>query len=150
MRWSAYEHEHIERERDWYIALGIAAVCIAIVSILFSDALFALLILVAAFTIALLARIPPELVQFELSDRGIRVAGRMHRFDEITAFWVEEEHHSGRPHLLLTTKKIMHPTIIIPIEHIDPHTVRSFLKEHSHEKHMHEPVAHRILEMFGI
>ena len=151
LRWSAYEHEHIERSADWFWALGIVAISIGLVSILFHDVLFAVLILIAAVTIAILAVHPPELVEFEVSERGIRVAGKLHRYDEIIAFWVEDEHeHKDHPLLLVDTSKFMHANIIIPIEHIDPHIVRAYLKEHAEETPMKEPIGHKILEFFGI
>jgi len=149
LRWSAYEHEHIERGADWFIALGIVAVSIGLVSILFHDLLFAIVIAIAAVTIALLAQHPPELVEFEISERGVRVAGKLHRFDDIVSFWVEDE-HDARPILLIDTTKFMHPNIIIPIEHIDPHSIRAYLSEHVEEVPMKEPIAHKILEFFGL
>jgi hypothetical protein len=149
LRWSAYEHEHIERGSDWFWALGIVAVSIAATAILLHDFLFGLLVIVAAFTLALLARTPPELAQFELSERGIRVNGKLHRFDHVLSFWVEEE-HDDRPLLLVDTTKFLSPNIIIPIEEIDPTLVRAFLKQHAKERHMKEPVAHKILEFLGL
>jgi len=149
LRWSAFEHEHIERGSDWFLGLGIVAVSIGIVSIIFHDVLFAVLILVAAVTIAILAVHPPELSEFEISERGVRVAGRLHRYEEIISFWVEDE-NGDRPTLLIDTVKFMHPNIIIPIDHIDPHEVRAYLREHAEETPMKEPVAHKILEFFGL
>ena len=149
LRWSAYEHEHIERGADWFWALAIVAVCIGIVSILFHDLLFAVAIAAAAVTIGILALHPPELVEFEVSERGIRVDGKLHRYDHIISFWVEDE-HDGNPLLLVDTVKLMHPNIVIPIEHIDPHVVRAYLKEHCDEVPMKEPVGHKILEFFGL
>ena len=148
LRWSAYEHEHIERGGDWFWALGIVAVCIAIVAILFHDTLFAVLIILAATTIGMLANIPPEVVEFEVSDRGIRVGNDLHRYDDIISFWVEDEHDAS-PLLLVDTTKFMAPNLIIPIENVDPSELRSFLKEHSTEVPMKEPLAHKILEFFG-
>ena len=150
MRWSAYEHEFIERGADWFWALGIIAVCASALSILFSDTLFGLLILVAAVAFGLLANTPPTLATFELSDRGIRINGMLHRFDEIISFWVEDEHHHGRPLLLVDTTKFMSPNFIIPIEGIDPHTVRAFLKKRAKETPMKEPLPHKIVEFFGL
>jgi len=149
LRWSAYEHEHIERGSDWYWALGIVAVCAALTSILFSNVLFAIVLIVAAFTIGLIARTPPKLIEFELSDRGIRVGGTLHRYDHIIAFWVEDE-HDREPLLLVDTTKFMSPNLIIPIEDIDPAEVRDFLRERAEERPMREPVSHKILEFFGI
>ncbi|MFA7309421.1 MAG: hypothetical protein WC050_00795 [Candidatus Paceibacterota bacterium] len=150
LRWTAYEHEHVQRGSDWFWALGIVAVSVAITSILFHDFLFALVIIAAAVSLALLANTPPDIARFEVSDRGIRVNDILHRYDEIISFWVEEEHAPHRPLLLIDTTKLFAPNIIIPIEHIDPSLVRAFLKERTTETPMKEPVAHKILEFFGL
>ena len=149
IRWSTYEHEHIERGADWFWALAIVAVSIALVSLLFHNILFALLILIAAGAIAILAVHPPDLVDFEISERGIRVATRLHRYEEIISFWVADEDHE-RPLLLVDTVKFMHPNIIIPLDNVDTHAVRAYLKEHVEEVHMTEPVAHKVLQFFGL
>ncbi|HVU75289.1 MAG TPA: hypothetical protein VHD38_00395 [Candidatus Paceibacterota bacterium] len=150
LRWSAYEHEHIERGQDWYWALGVAAISIAVISILLGDFLFGVLIIVAAVTIALHSRKPPEITTIELSDRGIRLNDQLHRYREIICFWVEDEHDHHRPLLLVDTKKFLSPNLVIPIEHVDPRTVRAYLQERVKEKQMKEPMAHKILEFFGL
>ena len=149
LRWSAYEHDHVERGADWFWALGIAAVAIAITALIFHDFFFGILVLVAAATLGLLARTPPELARFEISERGIRVNGALHRWDHIISFWVEDE-HDDRPLLLVDTTKFLSPNLIIPIEEIDPSLVRAFLKDHAKEVHMKEPIAHKILELLGL
>lgn len=149
LRWSAYEHEHIERDSDWFWALGIVAICAAVVAVLFHDFFFAILIVLAATTIGMLARTPPDLMEFELSDRGIKAGGTMHRFEEVLSFWVED-HNVERPLLLVDTTKFMSPNLIIPIEGIDPHVVREYLRARVEEVPMKEPVAHKILEFFGL
>ncbi len=148
MRWSAYEHEHIERGSDWFWALGIVAACIAIVAILMHDSLFAILILLAAGIIGMLANVPPDLTEFEISERGIRVGRDLHRYDEILSFWVEDE-HDAPPLLLVDTTKFMAPNLIIPIEGVEPGAVRDFLRDHTSEVPMKEPLAHKIIEFFG-
>ena len=149
LRWSAYEHEHVERGSDWYWALGIIAVSAALTSILFHDVLFAILILAAAFILGLLANVPPDLVRFEISDRGLRVGDTLHRYDEIISFWVEDE-RGPHPLLLVDTTKPLAPNLIIPIHGINPHTVRLYLREHAEEVPMKEPFAHKLLEFFGL
>ena len=102
LRWSAHEHEHVPRDSNWYWALGILAACVALISVLFGNVLFAILILVAAATLGILATTPPPLIEFELSDRGIRVGGTMHRYEEVISFWVED--HDADPPILLVDK----------------------------------------------
>lgn len=147
VRWSAYEH--VERRADWYWALAIMAGSFALIAVLFHDALFAVVVAVAAIAIALLAQHPPQLTNFELSERGIRVGPRLYRYDDIISFWVEDE-TGERPILLVDTTALMAPNLIIPIEHVDPDLVRAYLLEHADEVVMREPFAHRILEFFGI
>ena len=148
IRWQAYEHEHIERGSDWFWALGIIAVCAALISALFGNALFGVLLLVAAVTLGLLAKTTPSLIEFEISDRGIRVGDTMHRYEEIISFWVED-HDVAVPILLVDTTKWMSPNLVIPIENIEPARVRAYLSERTDEVPMKEPIAHKILEFFG-
>jgi len=147
--WRAYEHEHIERGLDWYWALGIAAACIALISILLGNLLFGILIIIAALLLGLLARTPPLLVEFEISDRGVRVGEVMHRYEEIISFWVED-HDVPTPLLLIDTVKWMSPNIVIPLEGIEPKRVQEFLRERVEEVPMKEPFAHKVLEFFGL
>jgi hypothetical protein len=147
--WEAYEHEHIERGSDWYWALGIIAVCAAVTSIIFSNFLFALLIVVAAGTIGIIASRPPELHEFEISEKGIRIGKNMHAYDTVVSFWVDEERID--PQLLVDTTTFLSPNLIIPIGDMDPEIIREYLREHSkaEEIPMTEPIAHKILEIFG-
>ncbi len=149
LRWSAYEHDHVPRGNDWYWALGVVAVSAALTSILFHNILFGVLILIAAAALAMLANVPPDIVRFEISDRGIRVGDTMHRFEEIISFWVEEE-HGDRPMLLVDTTKFMAPNLIIPLENVDPHAVRTYLRDHADEVPMKEPFGHRVFEFLGL
>ena len=147
LTWSAYEHDHIERETDWYWALGVAAVCIALTAIIFHDALFGLLILLAAATIAMLARQAPPLTTFEISDRGIRVGHDLHRFDDIIAFWIDEQ--ATPPLLLVDTTKPLAPNLIMPLHDIHHDAVRDFLLIHCEEVPMKEPLSHKIFAALG-
>lgn len=147
LRWSAYEHEHVERESDWFWALGIIAACAALTSILFSNILFAILILLAACVIALIARTPPELHEIEITERGVRTGSTMHKYDEILAFWIDMDREV--PHLLIDTTKVLSPNLIIPLSGVEAGEVRAYLLEHAEEREMVEPLGHRILEFFG-
>lgn len=148
LRWEAYEHEHIERGTDWYWALGIAAVCLAVTAILFHDTLFGLLILIAAATMALHARELPPLHRFEISERGIKVDDTLHHWDDIISFWIEEDNDAS-PTLLVDTTKILSPNLIIPLHDIDHAALRAFLADRCAEAPMREPLSHKIMESLG-
>jgi hypothetical protein len=147
LRWSAYEHEHLERGSDWFWALGIIAVSAALTSILLGNVLFALLIVVAAATIGLIANHPPQLHEFELTDKGIRTGVTTHPYENIISFWVDEEPHE--PVLLIDTIAFMAPNLVIPLGDTDPDAVREFLSQYVQEVPMKEPLAHKVMEFFG-
>lgn len=147
LRWSAYEHEHLERGSDWFWALGIIAVSAALTSILLGNVLFAVLIVVAAATIGLIANHPPQLHEFELTEAGIRTGVTMHPYENIISFWVDEE--PQEPVLLVDTIAFMAPNLVIPLGETKPDAVREFLREYAEEVPMKEPLAHKVMEFFG-
>ncbi len=149
IRWSAYEHDHIDRGSDWFWALGITATATAVTSVLFGNILFAILILVAATTLGLLAKQHPPIVEFELSGDGVRVGEVLHSYGEIISFWVDDV-TDNTPTLLIDTTKFMSPNLVIPLGDADPSLVRALLSEYVPEIPMKEPLAHKILEFFGL
>jgi len=149
IRWQAFEHSHFERGSDWFIALGIAAVSIALTSIILGNVLFGILIVVAAAVWGMMANLPHRTVHFEISERGIRAGERFYRYESIIAFWVEE-HENTSPVLLVDTTKFMTPNLAIPLENVEPKLVRAYLLEHVEEVPMKESFAQKLLELLGL
>lgn len=148
LRWVAEEHVHVDRPSDWYWALGIATIACALIAILFSNVLFALLIVVASITLGINAAHPPRIVSFSLTEKGVGTDDEFHTFDEMLSFWVEESESGGT--LFIDTPKLMTPDLIIPIRDVDPAQVRTIFKEAGvTERKMSEPLPHKILEFFG-
>jgi hypothetical protein len=145
--WDAPEYHHNPKSADWYWSLGIIAVSIAILCILLNNVLFAIFILLSAFTAALYAGREPELHTIELRPRGILVQDKMYTFKELDSFWVEEDEHPQK--IILKSKKVFMPYIIIHISHISPDDVRIYLKKHLKEVEHHESAAHKLMEYFG-
>ncbi len=145
--WSAPEHEHRERTGDWFLAFGIIVLATAATSILFGNVLFALLIIAAGVTLGLIARRDPQILAFEISDKGIRTGSEFHPYEEILSFWITDELH---PQLLVDTTRVLSPNLIIPLHGTDPEKVRARLARHVEQVPMKEPIAHRLLETLGL
>jgi len=75
IRWQGYEYDHQEKTSDWFWVLGIVALSSAATAIIFKNILFALLILIGAFTVALFAAKKPNLTHFEINRRGKPLVG---------------------------------------------------------------------------
>jgi hypothetical protein len=145
--WDTLEHHHGERSSDWYWALGIIAVAVAVLCIIFGNILLAIFILLGAFTGAINIAREPKLITVELNPKGIIVENTLYTYQSLASFWVEENTHPAE--IILQSKKHLMPFIVIPIGHIDPDDVRAYLLLHLKEVEHHESLPHKVLEYFG-
>ena len=147
--WRGYEYDYHEKSGDWFWALGIIALSSTVTAIIFGNILFALLILIGAFTIALFAAKIPHLIHFEINKRGIAIDDILYPFKTLESFWIDEdkyEHHT----IIIKSQRAIMPYIIIPLDKsIEFEDVRNILLTKLEEEELHEPISHRILEFFG-
>ena len=149
IRWQAYEYEEKDRSGDWYWALGIIAVAAAVASIFFENVLFALLILIAAFTLALFAARKPDLINFAIERRGIRIDHTLYPFSTLEAFWINHSDAEDVHLLLVRSSRVLMPYIIIPITHEMVEPIHEALAEVLEEEEMNAPTSERVLGFFG-
>lgn len=146
--WQAYEYAHREKSSDWFWALGIIAVGGAIAAIFLHNLLFALVILIAAVAIGLFAAREPDLVTFEISRRGVRIDDTLYPYQNLEGFWIADFSLEHIPRLLLKSKKMLAPILVIPLEDVEPEDVYAALLYFLPEEELHEPFAHHLMEMF--
>lgn len=150
LSWSAHEHEHREKSKDWYWSLGILTVTILILSIVFSNYVFAFLILIMGAALAIVGSREPRLVNFELNAVGVKIDKQMFPYSTLESFWVENNEDNHLPsQLLIKSKKAIMPLIIIPLENTDPEAIRDFLLYKLLEKELSEPFLQFVLESLG-
>lgn len=148
IEWEADEYPHSDKSNDWYWALGLVAVSAAVAALLFNNVLFAVLILLSSFVLALFASRKPERVRFAVMQRGIRAHGKLYPYQTLKSFYIEEL--PGRtPMLLLESAKVMTPLIVLPLEGVDADHVHDFLLDVLPEEEHSEPLPHRLMEWLG-
>lgn len=143
--WEALEHEHRPKTTDWYWALGIIAFGGATTALIAGNTLFALLILIGAFTMMLLATKHPTLTRFEINNRGVIIKKTLYPYSSLHSYGIPHEN----PLLILRSKKTFVPFIIIPLGDIHPSEIEDVLHGHLPREEHEEPFAHKILEYFG-
>ena len=149
LEWSAHEYEHIEKTTEWYWALGLVAVAGAIAALLANNVLFALLILIGAFVLALLASRPPRIVHFSISQRGVRIDDDLHPYNSLKSFAVHEISSDHVPKLIIETSRMIAPHLVIPLEGVHADDVHKYLARFIPEEDHVEPLSHRIMEWLG-
>lgn len=145
--WEAYEYVHREKSADWYWAVSIIAVSMAVTAVLFNDVLFAVFIVISFFALMIYAKRKPKLLEIKVDDRGIQ-EGRVHYlYSSIESFWVEDRF--GESKIIMKSQKKTLPYIVIPIIDVNADDVRDHLKKFLPEEEHNEPLAKRVMEYLG-
>ena len=151
LQWTASEHTHKSgtRSRDWYWALGLLTVSIAIAAILLGNSLFALLIVVAAVALGLSADQQPTEHTYTINTRGVSVDKILYPYKSLEAFWIDETRPKENV-LILDIQKPLTPHLIIRIpDSIDINDLQDYLLDYLPEDEMYESPAQRLAELFG-
>lgn len=148
--WQAYDHIKEERSSDWYWIVGIVSVSIAILAIFFNNILFALIVILGAFVSIILSHTKPKILNYEINRRGVKIGDILYTYGNLETFYVIDEDGYDRDRILLKSKKMFMPLIVIPIgENADPDSIRDFLIEYLDEEEMYEPMSDRIANWLG-
>ncbi|MES2223771.1 MAG: hypothetical protein V4469_02445 [Patescibacteria group bacterium] len=150
IRWTGFEFEYKEKTADWFWAVSIIVVSVAVIAYMYDNTIFAIFILLAGLTSLSLAKKPPQLLDYELNKDGLLINDRLYPHINFKAFFVlESKYHV--PKLLLRTGRLLNPILVITIEtdYVDAETVRDFLLDYVPEEKMDEPLSIRFMEFLG-
>ncbi len=146
--WEAPQHRHIEKTSDWYWVVGIIAISASVVSIMFDNVLFGVVILLGATTMILFSHRHPRVLTYEVSVRGIRIEDTLYPFTSLDSFAIDEEAPEG-PQLIVKSSHLFMPLLILPLpfEYVDD--IDDLISSKLTEAPLVEPLSHRLLEFFG-
>lgn len=145
--WQGYEYEYREKRNDWYWVLVIVSIAFAIGAVFFHNYLFAVLIIVAAFSIGVHAAEKPALKEFRVDIHGIKIGKKLYRYENIDSFWIENA--ATPPLLFFELKRPFIPLMIIPIGTVNIKGVKEILFNNLPEREQSVPVAQKIMDSFG-
>ncbi|MDD3531196.1 MAG: hypothetical protein PHV99_01205 [Candidatus Pacebacteria bacterium] len=139
IEWEGREYDHSPKSADWYWALGIIAVAASLASILFGNYLLAVLVVIAAASLALHAAKVPPLHRFQLIEKGLTIGDELHPFERMTSFSVLEDVEGELPPLLsIKTESWLSPHLVIPLAGVDADAVYAYFLHHVDEdEHRH-------------
>ena len=145
--WEAPEYLHTEKEPNWFWALGIISLGLTLIAFLLSNPLFAIIIIIGSFTLALFAARTPEMVEFEITTIGVRANTQLYTFKSLQSFRILESEDFAQ--LLLKSKKAVIPvmSLIIPVDYVDE--IRNQLLFSLNEEDINESVAQAIFNNLG-
>ena len=153
LEWSALEYEEKERSRDWFWALGIIVVTSSIAAIIFGNYFFAVLLLISGLLLGFFAIKKPEMVSYELDEKGLKIKTRLYPYESIKSFWVQTDSTGDsalQPTLFIKSERAFMPILSIPIENKLAENIRSMmLSKNIIEEEMREHLSEKIMEVLG-
>ncbi len=148
IEWDAHEYEHKERSADWFWAVGIISVSVAIASVIFGNIIFGILVLISAFALSLFAGRPPDTLHITIDNKSITRGKVRYPFQTLRSFWVDTEHSHKK--IILRSEKPLMPLIIVPLNNeVDTEQLREDLSQFLTEEFHAIPFVERILEYLG-
>ena len=149
IQWQSHEYEYVEKDADWYWAVGIITVAGAVVSFIVGNILFGIVIILGGFSLALHAAKKPDIQNFEINQRGIMIDNTLYPYVALESFWVDDL-TSPHPKIILRSVKALMPYIIIPYPpEEDPEEIRTYLGYYLPQEEMYEPISHKLAEYLG-
>lgn len=149
LHWEAFEYEMRERSSDWFWAVGIITVAVAVTAIIFNNVLFAVVILLGGFVLSMYAAKPPRKIDVVIDEIGIRVDRHFFPFRSLESFWIDEHHHV--PKMLVKSQRLIMPYISIPLDldEVEADDVRRYTSRFIPEIFHGESIFEKILERLG-
>lgn len=148
IEWSALEYEEKERGNDWFWALGVIVVAGSITSFIYSNYFFGLLLIIGGILLGAFAVKKPDLVFYELNEKGLQIKNRLYPFENIKAFWIKRDEEKST--LFIKSERLFMPIISMPIkENIAEEIKKMMLSNNVLEEEMREHISEKIMDSLG-
>lgn len=152
--WEEYHYLHYEKDSDWKWSVGIISVTIALISFMFSNITFGILILVATGALLMHALQTPKILRFEINTTGIRIDQETWSFSDLKAFWIEDNKQYHIPsRVLFETDGVITTMLSLPLpietDQQDIHDIHEELVKILPERKISESLFQKVLEYLG-
>ncbi len=148
LEWTALEYEEKERGNDWFWALGVIIVASSVASFIYGNFFFGLFLIVGGILLTIFAIKKPDLVFYELNERGLKIRNRLFPYGNIKSFWVKKE--GEKPTLFIKSERLFMPIISMPINQNQTEEIKTImLSNNVPEEEMKEHVSEKIMESLG-
>lgn len=148
IEWSALEYEEKERGKDWFWALGVIVVAGSITSFIYANYFFGLLLIISGLLIVIFATKKPDLVFYELNEKGLKIRNRLYPYENIKAFWIGIE--GQNPTLFIKSERMFMPIISIPVHPDNAKEIKNLILSFDiPEEEMKEHISEKIMDSLG-
>ncbi len=150
-QWMIKEYEQYDRERRWYIIMGLLAIALVIYGVAVANYLFALIIVLFGIILYLHHMQAPLEVPFIMTETGIVLGSKFYRYSELKNFWMIYNPPDIK-NLYFGLNNIIKHRLQIPLLDYDPRPIRSYLAQYLSEdlEQEEEPLSDRLARLFQL
>lgn len=126
LSWSSPSRLFKRRDKEYFTNVGAIVFLLIVILVFAREFLLVAAVVSIVFLIYVLSTVPPESTDHSITNLGIESAGHFYRWEELMAFWFEEQW--GQTMLVL--KPVMGSHIIALLGHQSKEKVRELIAEH--------------------
>ena len=146
IQWQAPEYEYIKKSPDWFWVLWIISIGIIVVSIIYNNILFAILVFMISFALSIQATKKPKIINCKINSKGINTPNKKYLFENLEFYNIKT--NDTFPRIILKSKKTFMPLIIIPFNLIYKKKIDDFLNNYLEKKELEEPFLYQLTKYF--
>jgi hypothetical protein len=124
LKWQARDAQYRPKANSWYIAIAVAAGGLAVAAVIVADYLFAVLSLLAGFTLMVVGSRRPVRQTYALHERYLAIGKDKIPYEKIKRFAI----HEDEPRELTLEVSVFPGFVTIPLSTTDYRRVRTILK----------------------
>lgn len=148
IEWSALEYEEKERGNDWFWALAIIVIASSVTSFIYKNYFFGLLLIIGGILLASFAIKKPDLVFYEINEKGLKIKNRLYPYEKIKSFWIQKKETDYT--LFIKSERLFMPIISMPIKEYNAEEIKNFmLLANVLQEEMKEHVSEKIMDFLG-
>jgi hypothetical protein len=147
IRWHAPDFITYEKSADWYWIVGVITITLSVAGFIFGNVLFGILVIIASVALTLQSSRDPEMREFIINRRGVKIDNILYPYSTLKSFWVENNPHEQK--IMLMSERVLMPYIVIPIEDVDPEEIRDYMIQYVPEEEHQEPLMQKVMEYLG-
>lgn len=148
MHWSAPEYSYHNKDVAWYAAVFGIAVGLVLLALWQRNFLFVVFIIVAAITLMAWGRRQPAIIEFELSNAGLRIGGEQFAKESFNGFYLKNFGKDwSRLYLKKSGKLSNYLVLLLPKNIFD--MVRNSCLNHWAEIERQESLVDTLADFFG-
>ena len=153
LEWTALEYEEKERGKDWFWALGIIVVASSVTSFIYGNYFFSLFLIISGILLTIFAIKKPDLVFYELNEKGLKIKNRLYPYENIKSFWIQVDFQGEaglKPIFFIHSERAFMPIISMPIDETIAQDIHSIMtSKNIPEVEMKEHASEKIMEALG-